>query len=245
MNLIFALLMTMIVLVGFGDAAPYIVEVDQTMPAYEAGLQAGDRIAEVDGKVIDFYSFEFDDTVLGKGLANYEGDTLSLTVERNGELISMEVPIAQTADGPRMGITYGVYRRTFSFFEGIRLSFKWMYCIIVELLGALWGIFTAGKGLSEVGGVVYTVQIISEVIRTGWENIFRLAAMLSVNLGVFNLLPFPALDGGRIVFLGIEKVTRKGVTKKAEAIVNTIGMLILFALAAVLVVVDIRRIIGG
>lgn len=245
MNLIFALLMAMIVLVGFGDAAPYIVEVDSTMPAYEAGLMPGDRIAAVDGVAVDFYDFEFDKTALGKGLANYEGESVSLKIERDGELMEIDVPIANTEDGRRIGISYGIYRRHFSFFEGLALSFKWMYYIIAELLGALWGLVAGTGAITDLGGIVYTVEIISEVIRTGWENIFRLAAMLSINLGIFNLLPFPALDGGRIVFLGIEKVTKKGVSRNTESIINMVGLFLLFALALVLVVVDIRRMIVG
>lgn len=245
MNLIFALIMTMIVLVGFGDAAPYVVEVDPNLPAYEAGLMAGDRIASVDGVAVDFYNFEFQKTALGKGLASYEGDTVSIEVEREGELMNIDVPIADTADGRKIGISYGVYRRTFTFWEGISLSFKWMYLVIVELLSALWGMIAGGQGLQDVGGIVYTVQIISEVIRTGWENLFRIAAMLSINLGVFNLLPFPALDGGRIVFLGIEKVTNNGVSKKVEGVFNMVGMVILLGLALLLVFVDIRRLMGG
>lgn len=245
MNLIFALLMTVIVLVGFGDAAPYVVEVDPTMPAYEAGLMPGDRIAGVNGEKIDFYQFEFQKTVLGTGLSGYEGDSLSIDIEREGELMTVEVPLAQTADGPRMGISYGVFRRNFSFFEGLKLSFKWMYYVIVELLSALIGMFTGKHNIQDMGGIVYTVQIISEVIRTGWENVFRIGAMLSINLGVFNLLPFPALDGGRLVFLGIEKITKNGVSKNVEAIFNMVGMVILLLLAAVLVFVDVGRIMGG
>lgn len=244
MNLIFALLMCMVVLVGYGDAAPYIVEVHEGMPAEEVGLQYGDRIAAVDGVTIDFYDFDFKKTALGKGLANYDGDSVELTVERDGEEIVLEVPLRDTENGRMIGISYGVFRRKFSFFDGLRLSFKWMGCIIVTLLETLWGLIAFGKGVQDVGGIVYTTKIISDVIRTGLENVFRVACVISVNLGIFNLLPFPALDGGRLVFLGIEKITRRGVPKKVEGIFNAVGLVILLGLAVLLIFKDFFTIFG-
>ena len=244
MNLIFALLMSMIVLVGYGDAAPYIVEVQQGMPAAEVGLQYGDRIAAVDGVEIDFYDFDFQKTALGKGLADYDGESVELTIDREGEELTIDVPIEDTEEGRRIGISYGVFRRKFFFFDGLRLSFKWMWGIIVTLLETLWGLIAFGKGVEEVGGIVLTTKVISDVIRTSLENVFRVACVISVNLGIFNLLPFPALDGGRIVFLGIEKITNRGVSKKAEGIINFVGLALLMVLAVLLIFKDFGTIFG-
>jgi len=198
----------------------------------------------VDGVEIDFYDFDFKKTALGKGLSNYDGDSIELKIDREGEEIIMDVPIADTEDGRMIGISYGIFRRKFSFFDGLRLSFKWMWSIIVMLLETLWGLIAFGKGVEEVGGIVYTTKVISDVIRTGLENVFRVACVISVNLGVFNLLPFPALDGGRIVFLGIEKITGKGISKNVEGIINFVGLAVLMVLAVLLIFKDFGTIFG-
>ena len=90
-----------------------------------------------------------------------------------------------------------------------------------------------------------TISIIGQAIRSGWEVVLRIAALLSVNLFVMNLLPFPALDGGRIVLLGIEKLRGKPIPRDKEAVINLAGMAVLFGLMIVLTYQDVSRLITG
>ena len=119
-----------------------------------------------------------------------------------------------------------------------------MYLIVVELLGALRNAIFGGAGISQMSGPVGTIQVVGEVVRTGFENILRILALLSINLGIVNLLPFPALDGGRLVMLVIEKIIGRKVNRKVEAVINLVGIILLFVLMFFLTYQDIARLVG-
>ncbi|WP_172799328.1 MULTISPECIES: M50 family metallopeptidase [unclassified Thermosipho (in: thermotogales)] len=98
-----------------------------------------------------------------------------------------------------------------------------------------------GKGVNQVAGPVGIAVIVGEAAKAGWETILTVVALFTLNLGIFNLLPLPALDGGRIVFSLIEIITRKKVNRKIEAIVHTIGFFVLMALAFYFMFADFTR----
>ncbi len=243
MNILFAFVLTLIVLIGFGDSAPYIETVDETMPAYEVGLRPGDRVAQVGDRVYDFYTEVTLHPFSGE-VAKAE-DTVNVTVERDGELISYDVPLKTMEDGSRkIGMACNIYRRSFGFFDAIAKSFKWMYLMISQMFIFLGNLIFKGQGVADVTGPVGTVGIISEYITMGGEVIMRLASLISINLAVINILPLPALDGGRLAFLGLEKITGNRIPKKVEGIVNFVGIILLFALMIPLTVQDISRLVG-
>lgn len=237
MNILFALLLTVGVLVGYGDYVPEIVAVEADSPAAAAGLQEGDRIVRINGKRIDF-SMEFDTASIA------DQQEVTLGVERaDGEhsFVIQTAPDAETGKA-RIGIQYtDSARRKFGFFEAIGLSFKWLWLIVREMVAALGGAIFGGKGLSELSGPVGTIAIVGESVRYGFETILRMAALLSINLGIMNILPFPALDGGRLLFLGIEKLRGKPASRKVEGYVNFAGLAMLFLLMIVLTYQDIVR----
>ena len=102
-----------------------------------------------------------------------------------------------------------------------------------------------GKGsLDDVAGPVGIVSVISEQAKTGFLNVLYLTAIISLNLGIINLLPLPALDGGRLVFLLINLITGKKVSTKVEGTIHGIGMILLLALMAFILVKDVLRLIG-
>ncbi|MBQ9942053.1 MAG: site-2 protease family protein, partial [Christensenellaceae bacterium] len=163
-----------------------------------------------------------------------------------GEEVAMELAFREDADGVmRIGIQYGAVRAQYSFFEALGLSFKWMYWIVAEMLGVLGDLIFRGQGVENLGGVVSIVTMAGQAVRSGIETVLRMVALLSVNLGIMNLLPFPALDGGRLVFLGIEKVIGKPLPRKVEGYVNMAGLILLFGFMIFLVVQDIGRIANG
>ena len=136
-------------------------------------------------------------------------------------------------------------RKYFSFFEAVALSFKWMFLLVKEMFSILGALFLTGQGVENLAGPVGTISIIGTVVRTGFENVLRLASLISVNLAVINLLPLPALDGGKIVLLGVEAARRKPVPLRLEAVINTIGFVLIFGFAIFLTFQDIGRLAGG
>ena len=237
MNILFALLLTVGILVGYGDYVPQIIEVQEGMPAYEAGLQPGDRIVMVQGKRIDF-SMELDLSAIRTE------DTVAIGVEREGEYHEYLLqPIVDEETGDRVvGLTYSsAVIQKFGFFEAIGLSFKWLWLIVKEMFAALGGALFGGAGLSQLSGPVGTIAVVGESVRYGFETILRIAALLSINLGIMNILPFPALDGGRLVMLGIEKIKGSPVNRKVEGYINLIGFGLLLVLMVVLTYQDIIR----
>ncbi len=243
MNIVFAVIITIFVLTLFGDYVPVIAKVETNMPAAQAGLMVGDRIVGVNGKSVDF-SMEFS---LGFLQAEEAGDSISLSVERNGQIKNLNVPFIESADGSGriIGITYVNERTKFGFFEACALSFKWLFLIIVQMVQFLGGLIFRWQGAGDVAGPVGTISIIGAAVRSGPEVMMRLAGLLSVNFAIINLLPFPGLDGGRIALLGVEAVRRKPIPREKEGYINLVGLIILFGLMILLTIQDIGRLISG
>ena len=119
----------------------------------------------------------------------------------------------------------------------------------VETTGNLFGLmfttlkqlFTGGVGVKDLSGPVGIYTVVSDQAKQGFESLMYLTAYLSVNVGVINLIPFPAFDGGRVLFLIIEKIRKKPVKAKTEALVNSIGFCLLILLMIVVTFNDILR----
>jgi len=243
MNLVFAVLITVMVLSIFGDYVPVIAGINENMPAEQTGLAAGDRVVEINGRRIDF-SMEFS---LGFDEAKKEGDSVNLGVERDGEILYYDVPFTaeENASDKVIGINYQNQRKTFGVLESLGLSFKWLYLVIAEMLRFLGGLIFRFEGAGEVTGPVGIIALIGQMVRSGPEVIMRLAALLSVNLAIMNLLPVPGLDGGRVVLLGVEAVRRKPMPREKEGLINLVGLILLFGLMILLTIQDISGLIAS
>lgn len=241
MNIILAIIIAVIALACYGDLNVTINEVEAGSPAQEAGLMPQDIITGINGSRIDFYSEYYT-----KRDEITSSDTVKITVERDGKELDFTVHPKMTDEGQRlMGVSLIFTRKTFSFFEAFILSFKWIFMFTVQMLQVL---FDSLKHLdtSQLSGIVGMTQSVNQTVEAGGglENLLRMASLLSLNLGIFNLLPFPALDGGRLVFIIIEKIRRKPVSRKAEGYINFIGLMLLFLLMILLVFQDVGRIIS-
>lgn len=238
-NIVFALLLVVIVLCAFGDYVPVIGEVWEDSPAQEAGLLAGDVILSMNGVDMDF-SMELDAATRAA-----DNVMMPITVQRGGETLSFEIPYRYyEGNSYKVGISIGGQRAEFGFFEAIGLSFKWMFLLVKETLLAIFGLF-AGRGTENVMGVVGMVEMIGQALRSSIEYVLRLGVAISVSLAVFNLLPLPALDGGRLVFIGLEKIFKKPVPRNVEGVIHLIGFAVFIILFVVISFSDIKRIFGG
>lgn len=233
----FVVIVLYLSLLGVWTTVPRVAEVEAH--AAQAGLMVGDTLLYVNDMAADSA-----DTVLAEIMGS-EGETVLLKVDRRGEEI--EIPIAPFYDEEesryRVGFTFDQERERVSLLESIPFSVSYN----IEsgrLIGTtLKNLLTRGEGVDEVTGPVGTVYVIQEVTQQGGVDIYlELLALISVNLGVMNLLPIPGLDGSRLLFLLVEAVRRKPVKRELEGAIHGAGFILLMGLMAVLTYKDIMQI---
>ncbi len=241
-NFIFAsLLLFMIALIwGAPDTTSRFTEVEVGLPAYEAGLRDGDIVTSVNGKKVS----TLDDLAIYMQLAD-KTKAIEIGVERNGEeQIFSVVPEKQEIDGEttyKIGVLMGSTETKRGLGESIHYMFVKTGSLFKQMFITIKGLFTGGIGINQLSGPVGIFSIVGEQRQTGFENVLYLVALLSVNVGVINLLPLPAFDGGRILFLLIEKIKGSPVNAKTENIIHSIGFLLLMLLMIYITFNDIFR----
>ncbi len=242
MNVIVAVILSVIVLMAAGTNQISIHSVTQGMPAQQAGIMEGDIIKNYNGVQIDL-QYDWQDAMNSEKT----GDSLLLVIERDGQEMTLDVPYVQNADGQKViGIEINPYGpiKTFNFFEAVGLSFKWLFLVMREMLQALGQLFFMGQGIQNMAGIVGVTQMVGTVaISGGFYSLLSLSALLSVNLAIVNLLPIPALDGGKIVLYAVEGIRKKPASPKVEGALNLIGMVLIFGLAIFLVFQDVHRLL--
>ncbi|MBP3889176.1 MAG: site-2 protease family protein [Cellulosilyticum sp.] len=246
MNFLLAWLL-LAIFVGYrGTATNIIQDVQVNTPAAEAGLQTNDRILEINGNKIDH---------LGQ-LQNYmtsEEETYSLTIKRNQEVINVpiETQVLEEGGSPRFGFT--IKMSHFNIWHNIKVGFMTMIAMIVMVWDSLVGLVSGAIGFDQMAGIVGVVDASSQVWDSSMQsggvsyaimNMVYLSSLLSANLGVMNLLPLPALDGGRIFFILIEMIRGKAIPPEKEGAVHFIGMVLLMLLTVVVLYNDIMRLRG-
>ena len=243
MNILTTLILATVMLMTYGEYMPSVNSFSfENSPAEVAGMQAGDIIVAVDGQKINYYS---EATSLIRAA---DSQSMMLEVVRNGEHIQLEIKdFYSEEDGCNIvGILIEPARLRYGLFGAIGGSFNYVWQMIREL-GSFFKLLFQGQVKSgDVAGPVGIVSMIGQAVRTGFETVLRLGVLISANLGLMNLLPLPALDGGRLVFLIIEAVRGKPVPPEKEGLVHFIGLILLFALVIFLTVSDVKTfIIGG
>ncbi len=208
--------------------------VENDSPAYKAGLQVGDTIVKIDDMQINSWNDITDAVAFAKD------DILEIDVIRKDKSnvhFTVEAKINEQAQRRLMGI-YPEYVHNIGI--AAKESLFAIFMIIKLMLGFL-GSLLVGKGdFSQVSGAVGVYQAVGEASRAGVMVILDLTAMLSINLGIVNLLPFPALDGGRIMFMLIELIRGKPVSQEKEGFVHLVGFVILMSLMVLLVFKDLN-----
>ena len=233
----FVVIVIYLSLIGIPTTVPRVAEVEAH--AANAGLMAGDTLLYVNDVPADSANTVLSE-IMGSG-----GETVTLRVARNGEEI--DVPIAPFYDEEvsryRVGFTFAQERMRASLLESIPFSISYN----IEsgrLIGeTLKNLLFKGEGVNEVTGPVGTVYVIQEVTAQGGVDIYlELLALISVNLGVMNLLPIPGLDGSRLLFLLVEGVRRKPVRRELEGAIHCAGFILLMGLMVLLTYKDIMQI---
>lgn len=263
-NLVSAVIFSFILLVSVGSGVPVINNVVATN-GNESVLKTGDVVISVAGEEPSFLNGGLSGLLSGYKA----GDDISLVVRRDGQEIPLTVSKylnyyvaengkyvlvdgdyvdydpddATMVDLPRydvstiLGVTTYYYR--YNAGEALVKCVPYTFNMAVECLEVLGGLFTGAVGLDSVGGPVTTISTIATAAQTNYLNILLLLPLIAVNLGVFNLLPIPALDGARMVFVLIEGIFRKPVPRNIEAYIHSAGILLLFGF---IILVDVLQI---
>lgn len=221
---------------------PIISGVTEGMPMEEAGIAAGDKILEVNGHKTK----TIDDVQLYITL-NKVGQELSLKIEDSDGKVKDYVikPEKIEKDGVESYI-YGVeFKTTYEkgFFKAIEYSFVKMGAILRQMVVVLGSLFTGGLSVNNLSGPVGIYSVVGEAKTYGFLTLLQLTALLSVNVGFMNLIPFPAFDGGRIFLLLIEKIKGKPIKAETENLINTIGFILIMILAIYITGNDIFKLI--
>ncbi len=227
---------------GVKTVIPVVDTVTANMPAAEAGLLQGDRILQVG------------DTVIGDDVAKVseavnaaDGQPVALVVERDGQQMTLTMTPQYNAEEKRYLV--GITTQTAPYYMGVGeatvYTFQGMGNAAGQILVFLGNLVTKGEGADQLGSPVGIVSEMTKVAQEyGIANYITIAVFLSVNLGIFNLLPFPALDGSKVIFLIIEAIRRKPVPPEKEGLVQTIGFVLFIGLSIFLVGRDIARLFG-
>lgn len=223
---------------GVPTNEPIISEVTDDSPAQEAGMQAGDLVTQVEGRTIATWN-DLVDSVQGEA-----GNPLDFTVEREGEVVEFNIT-PELSEQPQgnvgvIGVLYeSPVEKSFfgSFVYGAETTVFW-FQEIFRLLGMLvTGQFT----IDALSGPVGIYKTTEEVAQYGIFTLMSWAGMLSINLGIMNLLPLPALDGGRLMFFVLEGLRGKPVDRQKEGMVHFVGIMLLMLLMIVVTWNDIQR----
>ena len=175
-------------------------------------------------------------------------EPIDFTVERDGERLTFSVaPAAMTDETGATAYMIGIVfpGRTYNLGEALAEAPRLMVDFVKMMLDALKNLVFHGQGVNDMAGPVGIISVVSEVAREGFYMVLYILFIISLNLGLMNLLPLPALDGGRLVFLIVEAIRRKPVPPEKEGMVHGIGMLLLLGLIVVITWQDIARLIAG
>lgn len=174
---------------------------------------------------------------------------VSMDVLRGGEELHIDEVVfdMQDVNGTKSIILdFSIYGEEATFTSVISYSFKWTWSLVKLVWYSLGDIISGEFGISQLSGPIGVTETISEAVSTtNYKSILLILAVVTVNLGVFNLMPLPALDGGRIFFMLIEIVRGKPINQKVEGIIHTVGMGLLMLLMVVVAYNDIVRLVTG
>lgn len=224
---------------------PVVGAVQEGTPASEAGLEAGDRIVRAAGQPIESWN------ALQTAVEAHPNRPLALVVERGGDRLEVtltpEIP-AEAEEGaeagPRIGVASGVERERLGAFEAVAHGAEETWYWIETTAGFLGQLFTGEQSPRNLGGPILIGQVSGKVARAGIEAFLNFMAVFSINLAVLNLLPIPILDGGQLVFLGVEAVRGRALSIEQRMRLSQIGFVIVLAIMVWALANDVLRLFG-
>ena len=246
-NFIMAFVFSVVLLSIAGVDKPILSDVIEGYAAQEAGLQSGDLLVGMGDKHIDFYR----EVSLYSAL--HTGEPVEIEYQRDGKIYeTVLTPKLDEETGRYLYGFIGSNRTQVGFLEAVKYGFAELRYYVDTTFQSLGMLFGGAFSVNDMSGPVGIVQNMGEVYEESVQNdgyfyaflnMLSWTIMLSANLGVMNLLPIPALDGGRLVFLVIEAVRGKAMDPNKEGFVHFVGIILLFGLMFVVMFNDIRKLI--
>ena len=231
--------------IGVPKYLPYIGSVGDDTPAMTSGLRIGDKLLQVNHQPIKFWEN------IGENIENSTGE-IPLVIERNTTLVPLYITPKMIEDKNIFGET--ITRRIigispsdtqtivqFELLDGIDYAWEETKKASLLIVQSVQKLLTGVVGADKLGGIITIVDVTAQASHAGIVALFFFTALISVNLGVLNLLPIPALDGGHIIFNLYEMITRREPSEKAIFVLTLVGWVLLFALIALGLYNDINR----
>lgn len=234
MNFLGCILLISIIYFSMGVPTTTITALEENYPAYQAGLKQGDKIIEINDKKIN----SWDD--ISQVIADDKVETYKMDVIRDNQEISLNVPskFDEKLKQYRIGITPTREKNIItSIFSGVGQTFLYAKLIFASLVQ----LFTGKASTADLMGPIGVVSIVGQTVQYGFTAVLNLAAVISINLAIFNLLPIPALDGSRIIFVIIEWIKGSPVSPEKEGMIHFVGFSALILLAVFIAYQDILR----
>lgn len=226
---------------GSPETKPYIANVDKQYNAYKVNVREGDLVKEINNKKVR----TIDDVMLEFQLVK-QGSSIKFVLEdKSGNIKNVTIKPTKVVDeNENVSYIYGIGLDTDinkGFINSVKYSFSKFGSIYRSMFKVIGNLFTGNLGLNSLSGPVGIYNVVGEQSKQGFENVIYLAAYISINVGFVNLIPFPAFDGGRALFLIIEKIRKKPIDQKTENIIHSIGFILLMLLIVIITINDIIR----
>lgn len=245
-NFLFAFVLSVFVLSAVGVDRPIIYDVMDDYPAKEAGIKPGDEIVSLDGHRIFFYR-----EISMFAMFYEDGEPVKLTYKRDGSKIdTILYPKYSEEDGRYLfGFMGSIGREKVNPIKTMGYAAMEVKYWIEATIKSIGMMFSGRFSMDDVAGPVGVAQVVGDTYTESkadgiyyiWINMMNIAILLSSNLGVMNLLPIPAFDGGRIVLLLYEAITKKKPSEKVEAVINMVGFALILSIMAIVMVHDVGR----
>ncbi|NLB89405.1 MAG: RIP metalloprotease RseP [Syntrophomonadaceae bacterium] len=221
---------------------PILGKVLEDKPAYTAGLRENDRVIEVNNAPISTWE-EFTSYIS----TSKAGEELNFVVDRNGEILNFTIKTELNEDTghPIIGVLNKINYEKQGILTSIKIGLQQTYELTVLLLAGLWTLITGGASVNDLAGPVGITRLVGEAAQIGTVYLLNFTAFLSINLGILNLLPIPALDGSKIVFATIEGIRRKPIEPEREGFIHWLGFMFLMLLIVVVTYNDIIKLFKG
>ena len=236
------IILTSVIPIGNTTVAKFVPkeETGYEISSSESGLMEGDVITKVDGKsvkIADELSYE----IMRRGT-----EPIDITVIRDGKEFTIEDVVfpGLTESGQSFGsMDFKVFAVEKDFSEVMKFAFRKSALIVRMCWESIFDLLTGRYTFAAVSGPVGISSAIGDAAKAGGSSLLYITALISINLGVMNLLPIPALDGGRLITLLFEMISRKRIPKKIEGMVNAVGLAALLLLSVVIMIKDVVQLI--
>ncbi|MDI9349353.1 MAG: RIP metalloprotease RseP [Candidatus Symbiobacter sp.] len=237
-NFLFAMVLLAVIYVALGEKriVPVVASIAENSAAAKSDIQPGDRIIAIDQQPIDQV-----ETILALVTPN-PGKPITMTVDRNGQKIQVNLTLSEVAVADPDGVTRKIGRIGISFahdfvkvsvFEAIPRAVTEVGIMAWQIVDYLKQLITGDRSPRDLGGLISIAELSGQAAKLGLAEFSLLLVVLSINLGVINLLPIPVLDGGHLMLYAIEAVRGRPLSERAQNMITTVGFIAVLLLMVV------------